>query len=156
MRADTGSRNASDVYSPTITGQGFFATRPVYCAGALRRLFHQKAHLRVGGLQDGMYAELFEGFGGGGSDGIDLALAQVGERGILDAEFARHAGEVHHLDGGGEQRHIEGSGRQAARGLAQGFDIFRQVPLVDAHGRHFGAARAQRRRSARRLERPYS
>src|SRR5665647_3614508 len=73
--------------------------------GALRRLFYQKTHLRVGRLHHGMNAELLERFGGGGSDGTHLARAQIPEHGVLDSEFARHPREVRDLDRGGEQRH---------------------------------------------------
>jgi len=74
-----------------------------------------------------MYIVLFQRLRCGGPNGAHLALAQVAERSIFDAEFTRDSGEVHHLNGSGEQRNVEGAGGEAAGGFAQRLDVLRLV-----------------------------
>ena len=80
---------------------------------------------------------------------------RCGERGLLDAQFAGHAGEVGDLYGGGEEGDIEVAGGQAAGGFAQRFGVLGEVPPVDADGGDVGAA-ARRASSSSVAGRPYS
>ena len=70
-------------------------------------------------LHRGMNAELLEGLGGGGADGAHPALAQSIEHRVFNTQLARDAGQVRHLDRGGEKDYVELSGGEPARGLAK-------------------------------------
>src|SRR4051795_8742676 len=92
MNVASGSMKASEVYSPTSTGQDFFgdATKISLLAAWIRgspigRFAHQQAHFGMRRLKPGVNVEFFEGFGCRGADRPDAAAPQRRQRGLFDA-----------------------------------------------------------------------